>query len=204
MAVVNSPPLDAALGGAPTDGTWVSDGGQAAGRQAHVLASVDRAEADRRAACGLGALSASLRLLDDLLALPMNASVHTSALPPGALERLGAAPAGCVDIAGPLVTRLARPVVRVAAAVSVADTWRVALTNALAFRPLCRSYVLVTGAEDLHEYVWEAQIAGVGVLARPDGAAHAIETLPAPGYDRPLKPAGWRFAEHAWQAACVA
>lgn len=191
----------AASAGAPFEGgVLVRGAATLAGAVASAVVAVDRAEHERRSACGLGAVT-SLPLLDALMCLPCGAEIPESDVGGSVRETVASAPTGCAErLPGSVLRRLAVPAAAVPLVVVEYDRWGPALARAASFSPVAASCVLMDRRNIPETRLWEADAAGVGVWARGDGGAPEQLVAPAPFVQRYFKPAGWRFRERAYAA----
>jgi hypothetical protein len=141
-----------------------------------------------------------LALLDDLMSLPLAEPVPRAALSAAALERLDDAPAGVVQSDGEHVTRLVTPPLTVVAVTVRGSAWRPALRRSGVFAPFAQRILLLDRRRAVPSALaWEASVSGVGVWLGPTPSTASVQISPEPFRPRYLKPAGWRFAERAWQ-----
>jgi hypothetical protein len=203
--------------GAPAElaGAAVVGAARAHGARSVVVADavvvVDTVEHERRSGVGLGAVP-DLDVLSALMCLPLDAAVAVADLGVVVRQVLSTAPLGCVDRldGGARVRRRYRPAATVPLVVLRAASWRVGLRRAWAFEPFAARVVLLSRApRSVPDIAWEADVAGTGLWIRhPDTAVRGVGDVggveevvaPAPFVRRYVKPAGWRFAEHAYAA----
>lgn len=175
---------------------------------ADAVVTVDVAEHARRAAMGLGAVP-DYSTLYALMCLPIDAAVPVADLGGVVRRLLSEAPPGCVEWLGG-ATRVRRcyvPAATVGLVVVRGATWRPALRRAAAFEPFAARVVLLPRPpRRVADIAWEADVDGTGLwITRPGSGsrdAGEIEEIvaPEPYVSRHLKPAKWRFAEHAYAA----
>jgi hypothetical protein len=176
---------------------FVPGAARAAGGVGDALIEVDEQEHRRRAAVGLGAVTA-LGLLDRLLALPLGAWVRWADLHPEAVRRLREAPAGVVEQSSEGVRRVLVPAAAVPMVLVRSASWRRGLRTASAFEPFAqRVLVLDNPRQDLVRVAWEADFVGIGVWLQTDSGIEEV-VPPAPWWQRYVKAAGWRFRERAY------
>jgi hypothetical protein len=182
--------------------TAVPGAARASGVRADAVVAVDVAEHARRAEAGLGAVP-DLSVLHALMCLPLHAAVPVADLGDVVRRLLSKAPPGCVDWLDDR-TQVRRCFVPAASAPLVVvrgATWRPALRRAAAFEPFATRIVLLTRPpRRVADIAWEADVDGAGLwITHPSGEIEEI-VAPAPFVQRYVKPAGWRFAEHAYAA----
>jgi hypothetical protein len=182
--------------------TVVEGGARAAGGRADALVVADSAEQDRRALCGLRSLT-SLGLLDAVMNLPVHTPIRTEDVSAEALARFAAIPDGVVELDGGWVTRLLTPPLTVVAVIVRGAGWRRPVGRVMNFAPFAQQ-VVVLDQKPAHPsaVLWEAQLAGIGIWVSAGG--QMTELLPPEPFARLYwKPAGWRFAEHAYRAQII-
>jgi len=175
---------------------------RASGVRADAVVTVNTAEHARRAEPGLAAVP-DLSVLHALMCLPMHAAVPVADLGDVVRRLLGKAPSGCVDWLDDR-TRVRRcfvPAASVSLVVVRGATWRPALRRAAAFEPFAARVVLLTRPpRRIADIAWEADVDGAGLwIIHPGGEIEEI-VAPAPYVQHYVKPAKWRFAEHAYGA----
>jgi hypothetical protein len=182
--------------------TAVPCAARASGVSADAVVTVDRAEHARRTAVGLGAVP-DYSTLYALMCLPVDAAVPVADLGDVVRRVLSKAPSGCVDWldGGTRVRRRYVPAATAPLVVVRGATWRPALRRAAAFEPFATRVVLLTRPpRRVDDIAWEADVDGAGLwIAHPGGDVEEI-VAPAPWVEHYVKPAGWRFAEHAYAA----
>lgn len=182
---------------------------------AAAVVRVDPAEHTRRATAGLAGGVPDHDVLAALMCLPARVAVSVSDIERRHLTPLRRAPAGVVEFTQdwgepPRVRRLLEPAATVDLVVVRAATWRAGIRRAV-FGQFATQVVLLTRHHtpaDLAEVAWEADVTGVGlwvVDATGRGCAAApppvVEVVaPQPFVLRYVKPARWRFLEHAYDA----
>jgi hypothetical protein len=175
----------------------VAGGARAAGTAADALVTWDHTEQARRHQAGLGAVT-SLWLLDSVMNLPLGSPTRASDLSETTWDDLRRAPAGVVEIEDAWVTRLLTPPLTVVAAAVGGNGWRRPLQRVGRFAPFAQR-LLILDTVPPPRLIWEAEVAGVGVWVIEN--SYLIEACtPEPFNRRYWKPAGWRFAEHAYAA----
>lgn len=183
-----------ALAGGP--GTvHVPGGASVAGARADAWLRVHDAEHMRRR----GSSYADLPLLDVLGRLPLGVAVPLGGLASRDLEVVLSAPRLAVKLQDGHATRLLRRPVRVALVTCRGTSWRAALQRAASFRHFAPAAVLLDRLPPRwREIVWEADVAGVGVLI---GAGREPEEVLPPVVPVGLrKAAHWRFEERAYRS----
>jgi hypothetical protein len=175
----------------------VAGGALAARTRSDALVAVDAGEARRRAVASLGSVR-SLVLLDVLLSLPLDCPIPVRDLTEREGRILLTAPPGCVSYGASSVTRdLCVPTTVVAALVR-GTGWRSSLRRAASFSAFTQRIVAVPSPPN-DAAVLEAQLTGVGIWIEQAGEFEEF-LAPEPFTPAYYKAAGWRFAEHAYQA----
>lgn len=182
------------------DGICLVDGGaHAAGVGADALVLVDGSEHERRYSAGLGGVT-SLGLIDALMNLPLRTPVRRCDLDPATVRRLAAAPDAVVSCDHGWVTRLLTPPLTVVAVVVRGGSWEESSRRARPFAAFAQCIVLLDRMPTRSsEFLWEAQLAGVGVWVESHGEVREL-LAPEPFTRHYWKPAGWRFSERAYRA----
>jgi len=180
----------------------VPDAARVSGARADAMVTINPAEHARRVAAGLGAVPDD-STMHALMCLPLGAAVPVADLGEVVRRLLSKAPPGCVDWLDNR-TRVERrfvPAASVRLVVVRGATWRPALRRAAAFEPFATRVVLLTRPpRRVADIAWEADIDGTGLwITHPGGDVEEI-VAPAPYVQHYIKPAGWRFAEHAYAA----
>jgi hypothetical protein len=160
---------------------------------------LDAEEQDRRASCGLGAITdpSDLRTL---CSLPWRETVPLADLPIRHRQRLATMPAGVIQLQGGRVTRLARPPAALRGALVSDTSWSRGLDRASAFAPFCPRVLLLTGRPtDLDDAMAEATFYGIGLAVAAAGGGYEFRVLPDPAAAR-SGPVSWRLREQAFAA----
>lgn len=177
----------------------VGGGAQAAGIGADALVLVDGSEHERRSSAGLGGVT-SLGLIDALMNLPLRTPVRTRDLDSMTVRRLSAAPDAVVSSDDGWVTRLLTPPLTVIAVVVRGRSWQELSPRTWPFAAFAQRIVLLDRMPTRSSaFLWEAQLAGVGVWVRIDDQFREL-LAPEPFMRHYWKPAGWRFSERAYRA----
>ncbi|MQA88068.1 MAG: hypothetical protein GEV03_26485 [Streptosporangiales bacterium] len=177
---------------------FVPGAARVAGGTGDALIEVNEEEHRRRAAIGLGAVTA-LGMLDRLLGLPLGEWVRWDDIHPDVARRFRTAPAGAVDLSSRGVRRMMAPAATVPVVLVRSSSWRCGLRTASAFEPFAQRVLLLGGPRrDLARVAWEADFLGVGVWLQTDSGVEEV-LAPAPWRQRYVKAAGWRFKERAYR-----
>jgi hypothetical protein len=168
---------------------------------AWIVFRYDRAEAGRRAACGLGSVL-GWDMLDTLMDLPAGLPVPAAALARPARRRVFGAPAGVVRISGGQVIRDLVPAVTPMLAIITDRDWAGGLVRASRFAPYCRR--MVVGPRPTGEVLRTAERLGIGVAVRCGAGAADVVLEPEPVEDWQPTTAWWRFCEVIYGHAATA
>lgn len=174
----------------------------ASGTRADALMALGTHEAARRADASLKSLT-SLAMLDVLLGLPLGCPINVEDLTEHEERMLRAAPYGCVAFTDTLVTRKLQVPTTVVAALVRGTRWRRTLRRAAAFSAFSQRIVVVQSPPSVAATL-EAQFVGVGIWVETAPGSFEEHLAPEPFVPRYFKAAGWRFAEHAYEAAAGA
>jgi hypothetical protein len=166
------------------------------GGQVVAVSYVDRAEARRRRACGLGPVI-DRPLLETLGDLPLGEPIRWDDLDPLAQVQLDAAPTGCVDASPTTVTRLYTPVldpiVFIAAATGRQAVEEISLFAADAKRLVVGERLPSASVTD------EAAQLGIGVAVSADVGFELV--VPPNGRFVKPGPRRWFVQERLWAVA---
>jgi hypothetical protein len=161
---------------------------------------LDASEHARRDAAGMLAVT-DLEALDALLGLPAKLPIRMDALGSHIRPIIRRLPAGCVQVAGGMVTRhIVRPLcVDLVVVTPDGADWRSGMRKAGRFGTYC-TRVLAIGdmSDDLAEARAEAAYHGIGLVV---GAARTSVMIVPPRRFTPTAhtAAGWRFAEQVYR-----
>jgi hypothetical protein len=173
---------------------------RALGTTAWMAFRLDRREAARRQAVGLGPVLA-WDLLDTLMELPAGLPVPAAALTGPARRRVSGAAAGVARVSAGAITREVVPAVTPLLAVVLARDWDTGMARASRFATYCRRMVAGSGIPG-DDQLATATRAGIGIAVRPwPGAAAEVVLEPEPVLDWQPTTAWWRLCELVYDQA---
>lgn len=165
--------------------------------KATIVYRPNRAEFERRQACGLGGVT-HLGWLDLMMELPAGLPVIPDRQDRRMLCRI---PKGCVDTTTDgFVRQIVKPL-DVRLAIVTGQQWKRDLVRTGRFGPYCARVLAFTGKpQGLTEKAIEADFWGIGVIIN---AGKWPELVVPPAQFEPFRhtPAGWAFAEDIYQQA---